>query len=367
MRALHQMVPSLRVGDAVGGHTLRVRQVLRDLGLESEIFVENAHPALAAQVRHVDDYAEHAGRAGADRVAVIYQMAVGSNTADVFFSRPETKIVDYHNITPPAFFSGWDDFEAMRTTVGRTQMERLSRRVGLALADSAFNASDLADHGYVCPTEVVPILVDLDGFRAGADESLGRRLASAKRRGGSDLLFVGRMVPNKAQHQLIKTLAVYRRVVDPRARLHLVGSEGPERYVAALRRYAAELGLTDAVTFATAVSQAELTAYYQAADVLVCVSEHEGFCIPLLEAMFHDVPVVAFNAAAVPETLGDAGVLLDENDPLTVAVAVEQVLTRPGLRDRLVDAGHRRLAHFSLERSRSRLVDALAPVLGQAR
>jgi len=366
MTALHQLVPSLRSGDAVGGHTLRVRDVLRDLGLESEIYVENAHPSLAGEVRHVDEYVEDTRRAGSAPAAVIYQLAVGSNTADLFFSLPEPKVVDYHNITPASFFRGWDDFEAMRTRVGRTQMARLARRVDLAIADSAFNLADLAEHGYTCPTAVVPILLDLPAFAAEVDDATARRLAGAKRRGGADLLFVGRLVPNKAQHDLIKVLAAYRRVVDPQARLHLVGSEGPDQYVKALRAFAGELGLGDAVEFATGVSQAELAAYYESADALVCLSEHEGFCIPLLEAMHHGVPVIAFAAGAVPETLADGGLLLTGKDPLLVALAIERVLSSGDLRNRMVAAGRRRVEDFGLERTRPLLVDALTPFLSAA-
>ncbi|MBI2169535.1 MAG: glycosyltransferase family 4 protein [Actinobacteria bacterium] len=362
-RALHQLVPSLRVGDAVGGHTLRVRDALRDLDLESEIFVENSHPAVAAETRHIDDYVEYTRTSGAQLAGVMYQLAVGANTAELFFALSEPKIVDYHNITPPEYFSGWDDYEAMRTRVGRTQMERLGRRCDLALGDSSYNVADLTEHGYACPTEVVPILLDLSAFDREVDERALARLERAKGDGGSDWLFVGRFAPNKCQHDLLKAFAAYRRTHDPRARLHLAGSEGPTRYVKALHRLAADAGVGGAVTFHTGVPSGVLSALYRAADVFVCLSEHEGFCIPLLEAMHHRVPVVAFAAAAVPETLGGAGLLLTDKRPLTVAHAVDRLLTDAGLRARMVAAGRERLADFSLDRTRARLVEALAPVL----
>ena len=364
--ALHQMVPSLRTGDAVGGHTLAVRDALRSLGLESEVFVENAHPAVASETLPVDDYVEYTRTRRTPRVGVIYQLAVGANTADLFFALPEPKIVDYHNITPPEFFAGWDDFEAMRCRVGRTQMERLSRRTDLALADSAFNAADLVDSGYTCPTAVVPILLNLDAFDGESDDATERRLARAKRGGGADWLFVGRYAPNKALHDLVKAFAVYRATVDPRARLHMVGSEGPANYVTALRDLVAAAGIGGAVSFVTGATQGELAAHYRAADVYVCLSDHEGFCIPLLEAMHHDVPVVAFEAGAVPETLGPGGLLLPSKEPLTVATAVGRVLGDARLRARLVEAGRRRLDDFTLDRSRAKLVAALGPLLESA-
>lgn len=364
VQALHQMVPSLRSGDAVGSHTLRVRDALRELGLESEIFVETAHPDVVGETLHVDDYVEHTRSRRAPRAGVVYQLAVGSSTAELFFSLPEPKVVDYHNITPPHFFSGWDDVEAMRTTVGRRQMQRLARRVDLALADSAFNVADLVGHGYRCPTAVVPILLDLEAaFDREVDGRALAKLERAKRRGGADWLFVGRFAPNKAQHDLLKAFALHRRDADPRARLHLLGSEGPGRYLEALRDSVEALGLERAVTIETGVDQGRLAAHYRAADVFVCLSEHEGFCIPVLEAMHHRVPVVAFAAAAVPETVAGAGLLLPDKRPWTVAAAVDRALSDAGLRERLARAAAGRLADFSLERSRARLVDALTPFL----
>ncbi len=159
---------------------------------------------------------------------------------------------------------------------------------------------------------------------------------------------------------------MYRRVYDPDARLVLVGAASSSVYEVALRRFVSELGLEGAVEFAGSVSDAELGSLYRGADVFVCVSEHEGFCVPLLEAMAHGVPVVAFGAAAVPETLGDAGLVLDVKSPGVVAAAVGRVLGDVGLRDGLVAAGRVRLGEFSLERSRERLWDALSPLIAES-
>src|SRR5207248_3376126 len=170
----------------------------------------------------------------------------------------------------------------------------------------------------------------------------------------------GRLAPNKAQHDLIKALAAYRRLYDPRARLHLVGTSSSESYRTALVAYADALDLVDAVEFTGSVSDGELAAHYRAADVFVCVSEHEGFCVPLLEAMHHRLPIVAYAAAAVPETLGDGGLLLNSKDPYTVAAAVQRVVSDADLRAQLVAAGTRRLHDFDLDRSREKLLGAIS-------
>ena len=153
--------------------------------------------------------------------------------------------------------------------------------------------------------------------------------------------------------------AAFRRLHDPHARLTLVGGQSAGEYWRALHRLAADLGIADAVTFTDVVSHAELLACYRTADVLLCLSEHEGFNVPVLEAMHFDVPVVAYAAGAVPDTVGDGGLLLTDKDPLVVATAVERLRSDPSLRTRLVDAGRRRVEHFSIAHTGPQLIETL--------
>ncbi|MGH9283265.1 MAG: glycosyltransferase family 4 protein, partial [Acidimicrobiales bacterium] len=223
----------------------------------------------------------------------------------------------------------------------------------LALGVSEFNRRELETAGFP-RTGVLPILVDWEQYghppvRA-LEEAYGR---------GTTLLFVGRLAPNKRVEDLVKVYYFYRRL-DPDSRLIVVGSAvDTETYLAGCQKLCAELGLLDHVVFAGAVSQAELCTYYRLASAYLCLSEHEGFCIPLLEAMGCDVPVVAFASSAVPGTLGDGGVLLTSKRPATVAAAVDRVLSDEAVRKALVAAGAARLEVFSLERTRRRWVDVL--------
>ena len=243
--------------------------------------------------------------------------------------RPERKAVDYHNITPPELFARWEPDLVHGLAWGRHQLAELGAVSSFALADSAFNEAELTELGYL-HTAVVPILLDLATFEHELDDACLDRLLERKHRdGGVDLLFVGRLAPNKAQHELVKVLAAYRRLYDGNARLRLVGGSSSDRYEQAIRSFAVELDLADAVDLAGAVTAGELAAYYRTADVLVSASVHEGFCVPLLEAMHHRVPIVARAEAAVPETLGDAGVLLRSGAPDRMAAAVHRVVTDP--------------------------------------
>jgi glycosyltransferase involved in cell wall biosynthesis len=174
------------------------------------------------------------------------------------------------------------------------------------------------------------------------------------------------LAPNKAQHELLKVFALYRRRFDAGARLWLVGGESSVHYRVALERFIADAGLEGAAYVTGSVADGALGAYYEAADVFVSVSDHEGFCVPVLEAMAHGVPVVARSTTALPETIGDAGVLVPEDAPRAeVAVAVSRVVSDRPARDALIAAGHRRVEEFSLPRTRARLLEALTPILAR--
>lgn len=355
MSALHQVIPVLDPADAVSGHTLQVQSLLHDLGVDSVIFAERTHPSLEGKAQ------PYQGLRGG---AVLYQFAIGNHLADVLAASSRPLAIDYHNLTPPELFEQWDVGLLHGTTWGRAQLARLADRCSLGLADSAFNERDLLDLGYR-HTEVAPIIVDLTDFDRELDEKTRRGLLARKERGGADWLFVGRLVPSKAQHDVVKAFAVYRRHCDADARLWLVGGAASSRYEKAVHGLVTELGLEAAVTHTGSVSQGELAAHYATADVFVTMSRHEGFCVPVLEAFHHDVPVVAVKAGALPDTIGDAGMLLSDRAPETAALTVDRVLRDRALRSALVAAGRRRLDAFSVERTRAVMAGHLTSWLGQ--
>jgi glycosyltransferase involved in cell wall biosynthesis len=356
--AVHQFVPALLPRDATGDHTLALRDTLRAVGWESDIYVEAAHDELASEATYFERYPERA-RLGD---ILLYQASTASPVADFLATRPETLVLDYHNITPPSFYEEWEEHTSEKVALALSQVAQLAPVATLGIADSTFNASELARMG--CPaTAVVPILVALDADAAAVDAAELARLQDGHRK-GTVLLFVGRLSPNKAQHHLVEALWLYRRWYDPDARLHLVGPAVTASYARAVFALADELGLADAVRHGEHLTEGELAAWYADADVFVCLSDHEGFCIPLLEAMRAAVPIVAFGAGAVPETLGDAGLLLDSKRPGVVAAAIDRVRRDPPLAAQLVAAGRRRLGEFSLSRTRARFVEVLSGLDG---
>jgi glycosyltransferase involved in cell wall biosynthesis len=348
--AIHQFVPTLAPRDAIGAHALHVRALLRDMGFGSEIFAGEARSELAGEAR---PYRQFGGQRDRSRSWLLYQSSIGSPVGEFVAARPEPRLVNFHNITPSRFLEAWDPEVARATVLAHQQLVRLAPHSLLGIAVSRFNCAELGRAGFRS-TAVAPPLIDPASWSQDVDAATIDRLAAARRGSGVDLLFVGRITPHKAQHDLIKALAAYRQAYDPGARLHLVGGASSPAYQRALERFVAELGLAEAVDMAGSVTNDQLAAYYRSADVFVCCSDHEGFCVPLLEAMHHQLPIVAYGAAAIPETVGPAGVVLPAKGPALVASAVHRVVEDAALRRRMVEGGRVRLEELSLDRSRAR-------------
>jgi glycosyltransferase involved in cell wall biosynthesis len=239
--------------------------------------------------------------------------------------------------------------------LGRRQLASLADKVEMAIGVSDYNRAELDAAGFEL-TATVPILIDWQALEVQPDQGVVAGAATP----GAKLLFVGRLSPNKRQDDLIRMLAYYRRCIEPHARLLLVGSYRDQRqFQARLGAHARGLGLTDAVTFTGPVTLPQLVAYYRSASVFVSLSEHEGFGVPLLEAMYFDLPVVAHAAAAVPETVGDAALLLPRKDLAEAAEATALVVERPALREELIRRGKRRVAEFSADKVAQRTREVL--------
>jgi glycosyltransferase involved in cell wall biosynthesis len=357
---IDQVAPSIVDRDAVSFHTLEAQRVLRSLGFVSEVYAVTMGPEMAGRVHPLAELPRESG----DRQWLCYQASIGSPAAEVVAGHPATRLVNYHNITPAALVEGWMPGLAEEVRIGREQVAALASGTLLGMGDSAYNTAELDEWGY--PWAVVSMLmVDRTNFDAVPDAGARARLVEARRSGGSDWLFVGQMLPHKAQHDVILAFAAYLRAYDPEAHLHLVGRDSSPAYTSGLRELVGDLGIADSVDFVGLVRPGELAALYQSCDVYVCCSDHEGFCAPLLEAMHHGLPIVAYRAAAVPETIADAGVLLDSKAPAEVAAAAHRVVTDDELRARLIALGRERAASFAPERARAefaRVVEAAVAV-----
>jgi len=346
---IDQFLPILIGRDAVGQHAVAVQGLLRDAGIASTIYTGSAEGGFDHDVRPFGEW-----RPDPDSIAM-YHVATGSPIADHLVEVAPRIVLDHHNITPPHHFALWSPEMVQGSAWGVRQLHQLAGRAELGVGDSSFNAAELASAG-CAHTTVAPILFD--------PASLGSGVSDLDLTSPAPVwLFVGRLAPNKAQHDVIRAFARYRAVHAPDAVLRLVGMASPPNYGDALHRIVDEIGLQDAVEITGRVTDEELGAHYRAADVFVCLSRHEGFCVPVLEAFHHGLPIVALRSSAVTETIGDGGILLDTAEPDLVAAAAHLVVTDPLARDVVVERGTRRLATFDPATTRQRFLDALSSVV----
>jgi hypothetical protein len=257
---------------------------------------------------------------------------------------PNRMLLLSHNVTPARWFWDYAPMVAIQCALGRRQLPRFAGRADVAAGVSAFNAAELGSD------VVIPIL---------ATKGTGTCVAPcATHVSVPAVAFVGRLAPHKRQDELIRVVALLRRHRVPDARLVLVGEPLNAAYRDALAALAGELA-PGAVTIESGLTDAQLAERYAQAGVFVSLSEHEGFCIPLLEAFAAGVPVVARPAGAVPEVAGDAALLVDDRDPAVLAELVALALEDTQLRDTLAERGRARLAAYAPAETERKMRDAL--------
>lgn len=354
VRPVHQIINHLAAPDAIGHDALAIQARLKAQGRPSEIFALHTGPGLAGRARPLGLYPEIAG----EKNVVIWHFSIGTEAASLVAGLAEPVIMRYHNITPAHYFSGVNPITEMECRLGRDQLAEAAVFVSLAIGDSAFNEAELKELGYQA-TAHCPILLDLESYRPQPPTHRLARFADS----GPNILHVGRIVPQKRYEDLIKAFYLLQRI-HPAARLLLAGGDaGMEIYRQALEDLAAELSL-DRVFFLGQVAQPELLALYTLAHAYLCLSAHEGFCVPLVEAMVMGLPVVAKASAAVAETLGPAGLLLADPSPVQTAETLAALLSDEGLRASLAKAQQERLAHFQPQAVWERFWSLIEPVVG---
>jgi L-malate glycosyltransferase len=356
MGAIHQLVAGFNRGDAISNEARVLRGILRGWGFMSEIFCDPRciHPDLRREAQPMGGLP---GLVGAGDVVLLH-LSVGADANDLFERLPSRKAILYHNMTPEGYFRLLQPATAALLRRGLEQMRHMAGVAEVNLAVSRYNAEELERAGYR-DVGVLPIVMDFGQLSAPPDPTVLRAYDDAR----TTVLFVGRCAPNKAIEDLVRLFACYQRHLRPDSRLIHVGSfTGMEAYYGTVRILARNLRLHD-VQFMGSVTDAELRAFYRVADLFLCASEHEGFCIPLLEAMAFDVPVLAYAAAAVPETMDGAGVLFREKEPGPVAEMMHRLTTDTALRDAVIAGQRRRMERYRALDLAGALREALAPVL----
>ena len=326
---VHQVLATLGYGDAIGHEVLGIQRVLRGAGMESEIFVETADPRLEDLTI---DYREMVGAIAPDDI-LIHHFSIGSRASRTAYALPGRMALVYHNITPPEYFVGVHRDLVKLCFRGRRELTAYIERCDLALGDSEYNRQELEALGFT-RSAVLPVVPDFTHL----DGEPNRLLAADFDDGWTNVMFVGRVIPNKRFETVIRAFHAYKTRHNPRSRLLLVGAySGFERYLAMLHTLIARLGTQD-VHFLGHVSNEELTAFYDVADLFLCASAHEGFCVPIIEAFHKRIPVVAYASTAVPATMDGGGVLYDTTNPFEIARLVSAVIDDPAVEEAVLQS-----------------------------
>lgn len=365
-----QFLPTLAFGDAVGNDTIALQKAMRELGYETRIYAEAVDQRLP---RHTaQDLC--AGMPELEQSDVIlYHMSTGSKLNYTLTQYSCRKIMIYHNITPPDFFRGYNPEAQTNAQYGLDGLQYLadSGSIDYCLADSGFNAQQLRDVGFTCPVAVRPILIPFRDYETKPDAGILKQYAKHPENPGDprnhwqNFIFVGRIAPNKKQEDVIKIFAYYQKYIHPDSRLIFVGNPGGmEKYYDRLQRYTEALGLSpEHVIFTGHIKFPEILAYYQIADLFLCMSEHEGFCVPLVEAMYFNVPVIAYQSCAVPETLGAGGCVVDSKNPAEISLLIREILGNPDLKNQIITNQRKRLEDFQYDKIKTLFAGQLSGFL----
>ncbi len=339
-----QVLPSIAPHDAISQHVMRIDDELKRQGIESAIVAHHIHPSFIPRVTSFETFGSF------DRTHVLYHMSMASSLAEKIHSSNAQLDMWYHNITPASYFEPWEPYVALELRIARYQFSQLSVRADRGVAASHFSESELKEQG--CRhTYVMPVLFDASSKIGNNSE---RRAAPNE---GSRILSVGRFAPHKRIEKLIQAIAMFRELIDDQATLELVGSSSSRWYKESLDQLISSLKLEDMVRFHDNVNDEKLSELYNECDAYLCLSDHEGFCVPLMEAQYAQLPIVALKSAAIPETINGAGIVLEPRcEIVDVVAALDVVLHNDEVRDSLRVQAQQNIQKCNVDKEATRAV-----------
>ncbi len=345
---VYQILPTMAYGDAVSNDALAIAEILHEMGYKNQIYAINIDQRLSGIVKPYSYFL-------ADKKddIIIFHMSTGSELSQSIIRLPnKNKIMFYHNITPENYFLNYSSVAYELSKTGRAQLKLLNNTFKLSLADSEYNRLELEELGYK-NTDILPIILNFDDYKAMPDMNIINKYNDEY----INIIFIGRIAPNKKQEDIIKTFYVYNRYINPRSRLFLIGSyRGMERYYGHLKNLINELNLGN-VIIPGHITFKEIISYYKIGSVFLSMSEHEGFCVPLLESMIFEVPIIAYESSAIADTLGKSGIIFTIKKYELVAELINIVVSDMNLKNRIIQAQIQRLRDFERDRIKIKFRD----------
>lgn len=349
-----QIVATLNYGDAVGNDVIAIKNALIEQNILTEIYTKNIHKRIAPGTAKLINRIPKLNK----NDIVIYHFAAEDPLVDLIKELPCIKILRYHNITPSHFFKGYNAQAERNTSKGLQQIKGLKDYIDYGLVDSEYNKKDLEDMGYACPQFVMPILIQFEDYAKTASEQVIHRYSD----GTKNIIFVGRVAPNKKIEDIIEVFQYYHSNCDSNSRLIIVGSYDEKNKYYRMLKKKSDCLEDNSIIFTGHIPFDEILGYYKVADAFLCMSEHEGFCVPLVEAMYFGVPIVAYASTAVPGTLGSCGILVDNKEPSYVANKLRQALDKEKAAS-LIDGEKERLKFFDNKLIKKQLKEIISSLM----
>jgi glycosyltransferase involved in cell wall biosynthesis len=351
LNKIFQLVHTLSYGDAISGEVLALQRCFRTLGFESEVYAINVHPKLKGLGRDYRDFPTSFNG------EVVLHYSLGSPLNELYQQLSDSRrSLIYHNLTPPEWFDGVNPRIVADIKEGLEELPRLLAVTDRIIADSPYNRGELRELGF--DAEVLELPLDNDKWSVPANSGITEILQADP---SVHVMHVGRLAPNKCVEDIIKIFYFLHHKINKDSKLWLVGIDtDTELYSFSLRRMVDEFDLTDVVRFAGCMADAELKALYQNASIYLCMSEHEGFCLPLLEAMYFGLPVIAYASTAVPDTMGGGGIVVKEKRHPEIAELINLLASDSARRGKLVQAGYERVASLAYDKFFERVGEIFA-------
>lgn len=350
-----QVLPTMSYGDAVSNDAINIDKILKKNGYEAEIYAENIDKRMKDKVFKISKL-----KKVNKNDILIYHKSTGTDLSFLLEKYKCKKVMRYHNITPGKYLEQYNKYLYNLVEYGRKGLEYASKYFDYSLADSKYNKSELDELKYK-NTITLPILIPFEDYRKEFDRKVIKKYSDGKK----NILFVGRITPNKTQEDIIKSFYYYKNYVNKNSRLILVGNDnGFENYSDLLKKLIKELELENDVVFSGHVKFEEILAFYRVADLFLCMSDHEGFCVPLVESMFFEVPILAYNSSAIKDTLGNSGIIVNKKDYFLISELMNFILSDENIKKEIIKKQNKRLEDFQLEKIEKQLLEFIKRIGG---
>jgi len=336
---IHQFLESFSDADAIGYHVLEIQKLLRSLNIKSKIYANNFDEKMQKKCLHFSEFSQ--GKHSRN-IKLIFHHSIYSQAFEYFKKLPYSKTLIFHNISPPEFFGYRPEFQTLLRK-GYQQLKQFNQVFNIAIADSLFNRNILKKCGFKKEIIIIPPFVNL---RKKFQPYIKKRFKKNKKT--NKIIFVSKVAPHKRQDEIIKSFLVYQKLFNPKAKLYIIGSfNSTDSYYQRIQKLSESQPL---IKITGKISLSRLVYHYQTANLFLCLSEHEGFAVPLTEAMFFNLPIVAYAAGAVPDTLGSGGILLKNKNPLVIAGVINELMNNKMLQKEIIKNQQKELKRFGFKK-----------------